>query len=174
MIDDSISPASAPEPEPDPGGGRRCPWCSAVLPPSAADECPSCHAHLVEAEGVEIPGVTAVDPSFTATNAAPRRVRALGSLLGSSDDDVALPSPDELPALAPPDFDVRREMLRLELEARLTSLQAEVQSIEAEDGPSAAAPEGAPGPKEGPGAEGAPEPQEPPAPQEPPEPPAGA
>jgi hypothetical protein len=157
MIDDSISPTPAGEPEPDPAGTRRCPWCSAVLPPSTADECPSCHAHLVESEGVEILGVTAVDPSFTATAAAPRKVRALGSIMGS-DDDVALPSPDELPALAPPDFDVQREMLRLELDARLTALQAEVQSIESEDGSPPAAPEAAPGEQEAPESPGTPEP----------------
>ena len=39
-----------------------------------------------------------------------------------------------MPALARPDADVRREMLRLELDARLAALQAEARMLDAEDG----------------------------------------
>jgi hypothetical protein len=37
-----------------------------------------------------------------------------------------------MPALARPDLDVRREMVRLELDARLAALQAEVRMLESE------------------------------------------
>jgi hypothetical protein len=82
---------------------------------------------------VEIPGVTAVDSSHRASATSPRRVqRTFGSLFVGNDDEIPPPSEAELPALAPPDPDVRREMLRLELDARLAALQAEVTAMEAE------------------------------------------
>jgi hypothetical protein len=97
--------------------------------------CPACQAHLIEEQGVEIPGVTTVYPGLLASAAAPRKVkRTFGSLLVGEDNEIPPPTEAELPALAPPDADVRREMLRLELDARLASLQAEVKAIEAEDG----------------------------------------
>lgn len=110
-----------------------CPWCSAALPATDADVCPSCDARLVAATDVEIPGVTAVDPAMLAAAAAPRKIkRTFGSLLVGNDDEIPPPSEAEMPALAPPDLEVRREMLRLELEARLASLKAEVASRNAE------------------------------------------
>ena len=119
-----------------------CPWCSAVLPAPDAPVCPSCDARLVDEQGVEIPGVTTVYPGLLASAAAPRKVkRTFGSLLVGDDNEIPPPSEAELPALAPPDADVRREMLRLELDARLASLQAEVKAIEAEDGLRPEAPE---------------------------------
>jgi hypothetical protein len=131
MADD---PASASLPE---AGGTPaiCPWCSAVLPAPDAAVCPSCEARLVEEREVEIPGVTSVYPELIAAAAAPRRVkRTFGSLFVGEDNSVPPPSEAELPALAPPDADVRREMLRLELDARLAALQAEVKSLESETG----------------------------------------
>ena len=112
-----------------------CPWCSAPLPGVEAATCPSCGARLVEEEGgVEIPGVTAVDPGLLAAATAPRKVRrTFGSLLVGDDDEIPPPSEAEMPALAPPDLEVRREMLRLELEARLTELRAEALALEADD-----------------------------------------
>jgi hypothetical protein len=115
--------------------GPACPWCSAPLPGAEAAACPSCGARLIEDEaGVEIPGVTAVDPGLVAAASAPRKVRrTFGALLVGDDDEIPPPSEAEMPALAPPDVEVRREMLRLELEARLAELRAEVQAMEAED-----------------------------------------
>ena len=111
-----------------------CPWCSASLPAADAAVCPSCGARLVEASDVEIPGVTAVDPAVLAAAAAPRKIkRTFGSLLVGKDDEIPPPSEAEMPALARPDADVRREMLRLEMDARLSSLKAEVASLNAED-----------------------------------------
>jgi hypothetical protein len=116
-------------------GPAICPWCSAVLPGPDAAICPSCDAHLIDEQGVEIPGVTTVYPGLLASASAPRKVkRTFGSLLVGEDNEIPPPTEAELPALAPPDADVRREMLRLELDARLASLQAEVKAIEAEDG----------------------------------------
>lgn len=114
-----------------------CPWCSATRPAADAASCPSCQARLLEETALEIPGVTAVDPALLAAGAAPRKVkRTLASLLvGSDDDEIPPPSEAEMPALARPAADVRREMLRIELEARLASLKAEIAAREAEDVP---------------------------------------
>jgi len=110
-----------------------CPWCSATLPTADAAVCSSCDARLVGGADVEIPGVTAVDPALLAAAAAPRKIkRTFGSLLVGNDDEIPLPSEAEMPALARPDADVRREIIRLELEARLASLRAEVAARDAE------------------------------------------
>jgi len=113
-----------------------CPWCSAALPAPDATDCPSCEARLVEPLDVEIPGVTAVDPHLLAAAAAPRKVkRTFGSLLVGDDNEIPPPSEAEMPALARPDADVRREILRLEMEARLVALRAEVAARSAEAAP---------------------------------------
>jgi hypothetical protein len=78
--------------------------------------------------------VTAIDAEAIVRNAhassASRRSRLL-SWFGGEDTE-----PDEVPAppgsLAPPPPDVRREILRLELEADIANLQAEADSITAE------------------------------------------
>jgi hypothetical protein len=120
-----------------------CPWCSASLPAADAAVCPSCEARLVGSDGVDILGVTTVDPFVTASSSAPRKVRVLPSLFGN-DESNPPPPESELPALARPDVEVRREILRLELDARLAALQAEVQLIESEGGlPVAPSPSGA-------------------------------
>ena len=110
-----------------------CPWCSAALPAPDVADCPSCQARLVEPLDVEIPGVTAVDPALLAAAAAPRKVkRTFGSLLVGDDNEIPPPSEAEMPALAPPDAEVRREILRLEMDARLVALKAEVASWDAD------------------------------------------
>ena len=104
-----------------------CPWCSAALPAADAAVCPSCERISSTPPTSTSPGVTAVDPALLAAAAAPRKVkRTFGSLLVGNDDEIPPPSEAEMPALARPDADVRREILRLELEARLASLKAEV------------------------------------------------
>jgi hypothetical protein len=111
-----------------------CPWCSAELPAEASERCPSCGATLVGEAEAALPGVTAIDPEAIVRNArtatTPRRSRLL-SWFGGEDT-----SPDEAPptpgSLAPPPPDVRREILRLELEAEVANLQAEADSIVAE------------------------------------------
>ena len=111
-----------------------CPWCSAELPSVAVERCPSCGATLVGENEAALPGVTAIDAEAIVRNArtpvAQRRSRLL-SWFGGEDT-----TPDEAPAppgsLAPPPPDVRREILRLELEAEVANLQAEADSITAE------------------------------------------
>ena len=104
-----------------------CPWCSAALPAVDAAACPACEARLIEPADIVIPGVTAVDPVLLAAAAAPRKVkRTFGSLLVGDDNEIPPPSEAEMPALARPDADVRREILRLEMEAQLVALRAEV------------------------------------------------
>jgi hypothetical protein len=127
--------ASGPDlPSAPAAAGPACPWCSAPLPDPAATVCPSCDARLVEEGDVEIPGVTSVAMDLRASAAAPRRVRStFGALFVGDDDEIPLPSEAEMPALAPPDDEVRREMLRLELEARLRDLRAEVRSLDSEE-----------------------------------------
>jgi hypothetical protein len=56
-----------------PAQGKRCPWCSALVP-DVADRCPSCQAGLVDSSGdSSIPGVTSVDPDVVASEAAARK-----------------------------------------------------------------------------------------------------
>jgi hypothetical protein len=120
----------------DAGLTASCPWCSAPLPAPDAPECPSCGAHLLGGEDVEVPGVTAIDPALARIAAAPMKVkRTFGSLLVGDDNEIPPPTEAEMPALARPDAEVRREMLRLEMEARLAELQADARMLEAEGRP---------------------------------------
>jgi hypothetical protein len=151
MVDDAGLGASPGDERPS----AVCPWCSAVLPDAAAAVCPTCQARLVEPESVEIPGVTTFDATRRPQGGRKARL-PFGALLGGDDEDLAPPSEADLKALARPDLEVRREMLRLELDARLASLQAEVTAIETEteqptgQGTAAAHPGGeGPGPVEG-------------------------
>jgi hypothetical protein len=152
MADDA-EPAMTPE---APGTPATCPWCSAALSVPDMPVCPGCGAHLIEEQEVEIPGVTSVSPGLLASAGTPRRVRrTFGSLLVGDDDEIPPPSEAEMPALAPPDLDVRREMLRLELEARLAALHGEVNALRADEilppGSPIGAGETGPGPAEPPG-----------------------
>jgi hypothetical protein len=122
----------------------RCTWCSAVLLSPDAVECPSCGATLVRVDDEPVlPGLTAIDAEAVARAArlATRRPRSrlLSWLSGEYDEEPIPPQPE---ALAPPDPAVRAEMLRLELEARITELQAEQEALRSE----AAAAEGDTGP----------------------------
>jgi hypothetical protein len=79
-----------------------------------------------------VPGVTAIDAaSLVRSKAAPQpRNRLLSWISGEYQAD--LPSKAESHAIAPPDDEVRREILRLELEAQVAHLQAEADAIRAE------------------------------------------
>lgn len=110
----------------------RCPWCSAALPDAAADKCPSCGAQLVHASGAEpnLPGVTALDPEAI-LRARSEAGRSRGGLLGFlTGRDLPEPAGPESPeSLAPPDDAVRREMLRLQLEAEQADVVAETVAL---------------------------------------------
>lgn len=108
-----------------------CPWCSAALTADAT-VCPSCGANLVADGDPNVPGVTAIDAaSLIRSNSSQRpRSRLLSWISGEVEAD--LPSKTEAQAIAPPDDEVRREILRLELEAEVANLQAEADAIRAE------------------------------------------
>jgi len=112
-----------------------CPWCSAPIGAPDTAVCPSCGARLIGDAAADIPGVTAIDHAALLDGKIQRRVRrSLGSILAGEDDALPPPSEADLTALAPPDVEVRREMLRLELEARVSGLRAEVAAMAAESG----------------------------------------
>jgi len=111
-----------------------CPWCSATYEGNP-DDCPSCGATLTgdSATDAALPGLTAVDAAaiVRAKTDVPRsRSRLLSWISGDYPDEAA--SPAEAGALAPPDVEVRREILRLELEAEVANLQAEAEALKAD------------------------------------------
>ena len=120
-------------PSGDDAGAPVCPWCSAPLPDPSAEACPSCGATLVGGtDRIRLPGLTAVDPGAISRAVTPPRTRSrlLSWFSGESEDEDYTPAPPE--ALAPPDLEVRREMLRLELQAEVAALQAENDALLAE------------------------------------------
>jgi hypothetical protein len=121
MVDPSI-PENAPV-------APVCPWCSAPLSTTDPDTCPSCGAALRLEGEQQLPGLTAIDPQAIIRAKSPpkKRSRLLSWLSGESDDDLIRPG--DAKAVAFPDLDVRREMLRLEIAADLANLQAEADSI---------------------------------------------
>jgi hypothetical protein len=119
-----------------------CPWCSANYS-GDPDTCPSCGAALAvdPATDPALPGLTAIDAAAIVRAKAPvarPRNRLLSWISGDYPDDT--PSVTEAGALAPPALDVRREMLRLELEAEVANLQAEADALLAEAGIEGGAP----------------------------------
>jgi hypothetical protein len=125
----------------------RCTWCSAVLPDATAATCPSCGATLIgDGEPGSVPGLTAIDADAILRNARSTGTQRRGGLLGwISGDYPADAGPSATPgSLAPPPVEVRREMLRLELEAQVANAQAEVEAMAADE----AIAEGAPIPKD--------------------------
>jgi hypothetical protein len=100
-----------------------CPWCSAALPPKA-ETCPSCGASLTTTVEPDVPGVTAVDAKVARGERPPRpRNRLLSWISGEYPEQESKQA--DSAAIAPPDADVQREILRLEIEAEMANLQAE-------------------------------------------------
>jgi hypothetical protein len=130
----AVPPQEIPLPPPaDPVA--RCPWCSAPVEGPDAETCSACGATLHGDAEVEIPGVTAIDGVHASRASAPRKVRrSFGALFVGGDDPIPPPSQAELPALAMPDPEVRREMLRIRLDAELADLTARVEALAAERG----------------------------------------
>jgi hypothetical protein len=98
---------------------RRCPWCSEPLPVDATDRCPNCEAILVSEGDGRVPGVTEVLAASAAKARMaepPKRSKLLAWISGDVDDGVlATPAPPD--AIALPPRNVRREMLRMQLES---------------------------------------------------------
>jgi hypothetical protein len=122
--------------------GPHCPWCSAVLPSTDLAICPSCGAQLNPADEADVPGVTTIDVKALAWKAgsAPRRNKILSWISGETDDAPDL-SGASASAVEPPSLAVRREMLRLELEAEGISLPAELEAAPNSPAPSEPEPE---------------------------------
>jgi hypothetical protein len=129
-----------------------CPWCSA--PVSAADTtCPACHVALPARDADQpIPGLTTVDPALKATEARldasrPTRTGLLAMILGDGRKRVpaatpvvaqpVAPAETGRQALEPPSAEVRREMLRIELERELARARAEAAEQALEEAPPA-------------------------------------
>jgi hypothetical protein len=125
MLDDATTEPSAPLPH--------CMWCSAELPSDAEVTCPSCGATLIGEGDNQVPGVTAIDAEALIRSARTpkpkQRSRLMSWISGEYADDDKPAAPG---SLSPPPPAVRREMLRLELEARVANLQAEAGAIAAE------------------------------------------
>ena len=127
MLDDATASGSLPAP--------RCNWCSAVLPSDHEVTCPSCGATLLGDGDTAVPGLTAIDAEAILRNARAAKTKPRGRLLSwiSGDYDDGAAAVSAAPgSLAPPSGDVRREMLRLEIEAQLTNAQAEVEALAAD------------------------------------------
>jgi hypothetical protein len=114
----------------------RCTWCSAVLPPDhTASTCPSCGATLKGEAEAAVPGLTAIDADAILRNArGQNKPKSRGRLLGWISGDYEGESAEGAApgSLAPPPVEVRREMLRLELEAQVANAQAEVEAMAAD------------------------------------------
>jgi hypothetical protein len=111
-----------------------CPWCSATYT-GDPETCPSCGAVLAAdpAADPSLPGLTAIDPAALVRAKTPTtrsRNRILSWISGDYPDEAG--DPADAGALAPPDLAVRREILRLELEAEVANLQAEADALIAE------------------------------------------
>ena len=127
MLDEATTGGSTPAP--------RCNWCSAVLPSDHEVTCPSCGATLLGDGDPSVPGLTAIDAEAILRNARAAKTKPRSRLLGwiSGEYDDAAAGPSAAPgSLAPPPADVRREMLRLELEAQVANAQAEVEAMAAD------------------------------------------
>jgi hypothetical protein len=125
MLDDATTGASTPLP--------RCMWCSAELPSDHETTCPTCGATLIGEADSPVPGVTAIDAEAiirAGRDAKPVRRSRLMSWISGEYPEEDRPAPPG--SLDPPSADVRREMLRLELEAQVANLQAEAGAMAAE------------------------------------------
>jgi hypothetical protein len=119
----------------------RCPWCSADLPGDAGASCPACGAILSGEPERQLPGVTAIDADAIVRAARTpipvRRNRLLSWISG--DDSADFETPADPGSLAPPQPDVRREMIRIEIEAEVASMQADGEWVVADVRPGAEA-----------------------------------
>jgi hypothetical protein len=125
MLDATAGEASA---------APRCTWCSAPLPSDHETTCPSCGATLIGDGEASVPGLTAIDAEAILRNARAAKAKPRSRLLSWISGEYA-EGADAAPApgsLAPPDDAVRREMLRLELEAQLANAEAETAALTAD------------------------------------------
>ena len=112
-----------------------CPWCSAELPDPTVVNCPTCHANLAAAPDSQVPGVTAVDVEALALRrtSPPKKNRILSWISGDTDYEDAAEPIAPPGSLDLPGFEVRREMLRLEMAAKIADLTAEAGAMAADE-----------------------------------------
>jgi hypothetical protein len=114
-----------------------CPWCSVLLPAPGAEKCPSCGAALtaVPDSPAEIKGVTTLDTEAIlrarSELSRPRGNRLLSFITGEIPVDTSTPAAAEV--FAPPPEDVRREMLRLQMDAQRADLVAETVALKSDE-----------------------------------------
>lgn len=118
-----------------------CPWCSAALPDPAAATCPSCEANLTAAPDSSVPGVTAVDVQALALRrtSPPKKNRILSWISGDTDYEDATEPVAPPGSLDLPGPEVRAEMLRLEMAAKIADLTAEAGAMAADEAMAAGA-----------------------------------
>ena len=121
--------------DPMTGPAPHCQWCSAELPAPDVPVCPSCGATLTSTSGTDadIKGVTTLDTEAilrARSEVARPRSRLLSFITGEAPPETAGPPSAE--SLARPDDAVRREMLRLQLEAERADLEAEAVAMKTE------------------------------------------
>jgi hypothetical protein len=121
-----MSAMADPTPQPDRPTLTACPWCSTSVTPETAT-CPSCGAVLLGDEEPVLPGVTAVDDKVLRGETKPQQRSRLLSWI-SGEYDEAESGPVDASAIAPPDPAVQLEIRRLELEAEVANLKAEVEA----------------------------------------------
>lgn len=114
-----------------------CPWCSALLPAPEVEKCPSCEAALtaVPNSPAEIKGVTTLDTEAIlrarSEVSKPRYNRLMSFITGEVPVDNSRPAAAEV--FAPPPEDVRREMMRLQMDAQRADLVAETVALKADE-----------------------------------------
>lgn len=113
----------------DRADGSVCPWCSATVTPETVT-CPSCKAVLTADEEPNLPGVTAIDQKVVRGEKPAQRNRLLSWISGEYPEEV--PTTEDSQAIAPPAAEVQREIRRLEFEAEVANLQAEVDALQSE------------------------------------------
>ncbi len=115
-----------PTPQPDRPADLVCSWCSTIVTPET-EKCPNCGAVLIGDEEPVLPGVTAVDEKVVRGETRPvERNRLLSWISGEYAEEEATEALSQ--AIAPPDPEVKREIRRLEIEAEVANLTAEVQA----------------------------------------------
>ncbi len=118
-----------PTPPPDRPRTSVCPWCSAAVDPGAGD-LPVVRRDPRSEEERDVPGVTAVDATICAARSDAGPLAEPAPVLDQRRVPGGAPRRRQsAQALAPPDPEVQREILRLELEAEVANLQAEADAL---------------------------------------------
>jgi hypothetical protein len=96
--------------------------------------CPTCGATLREDAAADIPGLTQVDPGAASVRPTARGRGLIGWLSG---DYETTDTAADLAGVGPPSTEVRQEMLRLEMDALRSELDAEAaaRAVETESQP---------------------------------------